>query len=660
MKNVFSAGLLAAVAIALFSASSMAATAPAPAQPPAASTAMPAPAATPAKHEMTAQDIESFLDGLVPYQLQTNDMAGATIAVVKDGQVLFAKGYGFADVEKRTPVSADTTMFRVGSITKLFTWTAVMQLVERGKIDLDADVNTYLDVKVPHTFGKPVTMRNLMTHRGGFQEMIKNLGAQDTGKVDLGKYIRENMPDQIFAPGSTPSYSNYGAAMAGYIVERVSGMPFDAYVDANILKPLGMTHSSLLAPLPKALEGDMSKGYQLASGGAKDFEVVNGYPAGSLSSSATDITKFMLAHLNGGALGEARILKPETTALMHDTVTTYDPRQNGIALGFYEETRNGLRIIGHGGDTIYFHSDLHLIPSQNFGFFVSYNSAGRGDTPARGPLWGKFIDRYFPYEPAALPEVKTGFTAKDVAGNYVTSRRAETSLLKALTVLSQPTVVANADGSITVNAFTDLAGQPRVWVPAGNGLFQEKNGQAKLVFVQGDDGVMRLLPNSAGVQILERVTPMNNALFIVMVVGGAMVVLLLNLIGFPVAMLVRRHYSVDQDWPVVDKALRLFSMISIAALLTFVVGIFYTLAITAETSTWGITSGMDSTLKHFQNVGWFAMAGLLVVAAHAVLAWRSEVRGLLGRMKEVLVLASYAIVVWFVWTMHFLDSVARF
>jgi hypothetical protein len=197
-------------------------------------------------------------------------------------------------------------------------------------------------------------------------------------------------------------------------------------------------------------------------------------------------------------------------------------------------------------------------------------------------------------------------------------------------------------------------------VPAGNGLFQEKNGQAKLVFVQGDDGVMRLLPNSAGVQILERVTPMNNALFIVMVVGGAMVVLLLNLIGFPVAMLVRRHYSVDQDWPVVDKALRLFSMISIAALLTFVVGIFYTLAITAETSTWGITSGMDSTLKHFQNVGWFAMAGLLVVAAHAVLAWRSEVRGLLGRMKEVLVLASYAIVVWFVWTMHFLDSVDRF
>jgi hypothetical protein len=448
--------------------------------------------------------------------------------------------------------------------------------------------------------------------------------------------------------------------MAGYIVERVSGMPLDAYVDANILKPLGMTHSTLAQPLPKALEADMSKGYQLASGGAKDFEVVNGYPAGSLSSSATDITKFMLAHLNGGALGEARILKPETTALMHDTVTTLDPRQNGIALGFYEETRNGMRIIGHGGDTIYFHSDLHLIPSQNIGFFVSYNSAGRGDTPPRGPLWSKFIDRYFPYEPPAVPEVKAGLLAKDVAGSYVTSRRAETSILKSLTVLSQPTVTANVDGSLTVSAFMDLAGQPRVWLPAGNGVFQEKHGQAKLVFVQGDDGVMRLLPNSAGVQILERVTPMHNALYIVMAVGGALVVLLWNLIGFPVAALVRRHYSVDQDWPVVDKALRLFSMISIAALLTFVVGIFYTLATTADASTWAMTSSMDPTLRHFQNVGWFAVAGLLVVAAHAAQAWRSEVRGFLGRMKELAVLASYVIVLWFVWTMHLLDSVARF
>jgi CubicO group peptidase (beta-lactamase class C family) len=657
MTKLMTARVLAATACVFLSALAYAGAAPA--QPPAAvapSAAVPAPA----KHDMTAQDIEAFLDGLVPVQLEANDIAGATIAVVKDGKVLFSKGYGFADVEKRTPVMPETTMFRVGSITKLFTWTSVMQLVEQGKLDLDADVNTYLDVKVPHTFGKPVTLRNLMTHRGGFQEMLKNLGAQDTGKVDLGKFIRENMPDQIYEPGSTPSYSNYGAAMAGYIVERVSGEPFDAYVDSHILKPLGMTHSTLVAPLPKAFEADMSKGYVLASGGEKAFEIVNGYPAGSMSSSAIDMTKFILAHLNGGALGDVHILKPETTALMHDTVTTYDPRQNGIALGFYEETRNGMRIIGHGGDTVYFHSDLHLIPSQNMGFFISFNSAGRGEVPPRSVIWGKFIDRYFPYEAPKAEDTKTGLTAKDVAGSYLTSRRAETSLLKALTELSQPMVIANADGSLTVNAFTDLAGQPRKWLPLGNGVFQDKYGQARLVFVQGPDGIMRMLPNSAGVQIMQRVPPMRNALYILIAVGIASAVLLWNLLGFPVAALVRRHYRVDQEWLVVDKALRLFSMLSILALFTFIGGIMFTLISAASDSPWNLTSGIDPALRHFQFAGWFAAGGLFVVGAHAVLAWQSEVRGNVGRLKELAVFASYAVVLWFAWSMNFFDTTLRF
>src|SRR5262245_36499580 len=146
-------------------------------------------ATQPTKHELTPSDIEAFLDGLVPLQIESNDIAGAAIAVVKDGQVLFVKGYGVADMKTRAPVTPDT-MFRVGSVTKLFTWTSVMQLVQQGKLDLDADISTYLDFKIPPAFGKPVTLRNLMTHRGGFQEAIKGLGAQNTGKPDLANYIR--------------------------------------------------------------------------------------------------------------------------------------------------------------------------------------------------------------------------------------------------------------------------------------------------------------------------------------------------------------------------------------------------------------------------------------------------------------------------------------
>jgi CubicO group peptidase (beta-lactamase class C family) len=330
-------------------------------------------AAPPPRPELTPADVEAFLDGLVPYQIEANDIAGATIAVVKDGKLFFAKGYGAADVKTKAPVTSET-MFRIGSITKLFTWTAVMQQVEEGKLDLDADINLYLDFKIPQKFGKPVTLRHLMTHRGGFQDAIKGLGAQNSGKVDLQTYVRENRPDQIFEPGTTPSYSNYGTALAGYLVERVSNMPFDTYLEERIYAPLGMLSTSIRQPLPKDLEAFMSTGYNLASGEPVPFEIVNGYPAGSQASSALDMANFMLAHLSAGKFGEAQLLKPQTVTLMHDTVTAVDPRQNGIALGFYEANRNGMRIISHGGDTIAFHSDLHLIPSQGLGFFVSYNS----------------------------------------------------------------------------------------------------------------------------------------------------------------------------------------------------------------------------------------------------------------------------------------------
>ena len=124
---------------------------------------------------LTAEDVEAYLDGMIPLQIRRNDIAGAVVSVVKDGQVLFTKGYGFSDVKKRTPVTTDATLFRIGSISKTFTWTAVMQLVAQGKLDLDKDINTYLDFTIPATFGKPVTMGHVLTHTAGFEENIKDL-----------------------------------------------------------------------------------------------------------------------------------------------------------------------------------------------------------------------------------------------------------------------------------------------------------------------------------------------------------------------------------------------------------------------------------------------------------------------------------------------------
>jgi hypothetical protein len=347
---------------------------------------------------------------------------------------------------------------------------------------------------------------------------------------------------------------------------------------------------------------------------------------------------------------------------MLNTVTAYDPRQNGIALGFYEESRNGLRIVGHGGDTIYFHSDLHLVPGEKLGFFVSYNSAGKATTPPRSPLWAKFMDRYFPVgDTNALPakEAVTGLTAADVAGSYLSSRRADTSLLRLLTELGQPTVTPRDDGSITVDAFTTLSGQPRVFHPAGDGLFLEKHGQGKLVFTQGEDGVMRMLSSAAGVQVFERAPPMRNAIFLLLGLGVSLGILLLNIVGIPVAALVRRHYGVDQEWETAPRLLRVATLIVSVAMLFFIGGTAgYLISIVSE-SPWSLDSSADASLAFMQKVGWVASAGVLLVAAHAYVAWISPERGFLGRLKETAVLISLVWLLWFAWTMNMFDAALK-
>ena len=212
--------------------------------------------------QLTAVDLEAFLDGMMPAQLEREDIAGAVIAVVKDGQVIFAKGYGYSDMAKRTPVTPDATLFRPGSTSKLFTWTSVMQLVEQGKLDLNRDVNDYLDFKIPPAFGKPITLRNIMTHTAGFEEVVKDLFVADAQHMgSLEYYVKNHIPARIFPPGTVPAYSNYATALAGYIVQRVSGKPFEQYVAENIYIPLEMKRSTFVQPLPEDLKPLMSKGY---------------------------------------------------------------------------------------------------------------------------------------------------------------------------------------------------------------------------------------------------------------------------------------------------------------------------------------------------------------------------------------------------------------
>lgn len=399
----------------------------------------------------TPEELEAFLDGVITAQIQAQNWAGLTVSVVKDGKLFFAKGYGYADVEKRIPVDAAKTLFRPGSISKIFTWTALMQLVEQGKVGLDDDVNKHISqFQVPYNYpDKPVTIRHLLTHSGGLEDSgLVHLFVKTAERLDApADALARSIPAQVrepasgdFSNGDMSSYSNWGTALAGLIVANVSGMSYDDYINKHILEPLDMTHSTARQPLPAALAGDMSLGYSNQGGRLKagDFEFVNLAPAGSMSATATDMARFMIAHLQKGAYGDRRILREQTARLMQARALSLNPHTNGACLGFYENWVNGRRLIVHGGDTGAFHSEMNLLPAENVGIFVSVNTAGR--VPAymwRPGLLRAFMDRYYPAE---LPVVKPPADFKERLGRYAGSyriiRHSYTTFEKAASVLS--------------------------------------------------------------------------------------------------------------------------------------------------------------------------------------------------------------------------------
>ena len=584
MKKILATGLLlAAVAATGAAFAAQPSTGPAPLPSTATAPALTAPLATPPSatsgtHQLTADDLHTFFDGMVPYALHRADIAGGTFVVVKDGQILFAQGYGYADIKAKKPVVPDQTVFRPGSISKLFTWTSVMQLVEQGKLNLDADVNTYLDFKVPEKFGKPITLRNIMTHTSGFEESVSELFMQKASQqYPIGEYLQKHMPERIFPPGKVVAYSNYATTLAGYIVQRVSGEDFNDYVANHILKPLGMNHSTFKQLPPPDLLKNMATGYKQASDPKPvPYEIVEAAPAGALASTATDMARFMIAQLNGGEYNGARILKPETVKQMHTRNYTLAPGLNGFDLGFYDEDRNGQRIIGHGGDTEVFHSDLHLMLDAHVGIFMSFNSAGaEGAAEAvRVAIFRAFLDRYFPYTP---PQEKTvADPDKDnarVAGYYVASRRKD-SALRLLFQLGQVAVVPQPDKTITVDMLKDLSGAPKKWRNVGPLTYREVGGQAHLKFVAGADGNIDYFTSDdfIPVELLQRVNGLEQLNYLKLFGIGTILVCALTIAIWFAGWIVRRRFGRSLEMTARQWQLRLASRIGAVLFVAGVAG----------------------------------------------------------------------------------------
>ena len=597
--------------------------------------------------QLTAQDVNAWLDGFVPYALASGDIAGGVIVVVKDGQVLTQRGFGYADVERRTPVDPDRTLFRPGSVSKLFTWTAVMQLVEQGRLDLDADVNTYLDFEIPARDGQPVTLRNIMTHTAGFEETLKGLlSTRDEGTPPYEDLLRRWVPERVFAPGTTPAYSNYATALAGYIVQRVSGQSFDDYIERNIFAPLGMRNSTFRQPLPARLQPMMATGYHRASGEPVGYEFVGPRPAGSLAASGADMGRFMIAHLNQGA----PLLRPETARMMHTTAHPGVGPLNRMMLGFYETTINGHRAIAHGGDTVGFHSDLQLFPDDNVGIFMSFNSTGREGAVGglRGAIVDEFADRYFPAarDTRRVDAASSAEHTRMMAGNWTNSRGAFSSFMNILELAGQVKVSVGPEGELVMPFMNGLNGQPRDWVEIAPFVWQDQNSHERLAAEVVDGQVVRFSVDTISpFMVFDRTPWHKSSAWLMPALFASLFILFVTALFWPVRALVRRKFGATLTFEKREllsyRLVRGFSWFILAVL----GGWMFAIA-TMMGDFNNLSEGFDPIILTLQVLSFVAfLGGLGVMLWDAWLVWRGK-RGWKAKVWSIALAFAAFIIVW--------------
>jgi CubicO group peptidase (beta-lactamase class C family) len=618
--------------------------------------------AAPAAPAMTGEDLSAFFAGLVPYALHRADIPGGVIVVVKDGRIIFAKGYGYADVKTGKPVDPATTIFRPGSVSKLFTWTAVMQLVQAGKIDLDADVNKYIDFTIPPFEGKPVTMRDLMTHSGGFEETVRDLLVDTKDQVlPIDVYLKRRLPTRIFPPGKIIAYSNYGATLAGYIIQRVSGERFEDYIAKHIFAPLKMTRSSFEQPLPASLMPLVATGYMNASEDkTKPFEFVDTAPAGSSSSTGIDMAHFMLAYLNGGTYGGYQLLKPATIKEMWTPQVTSEQGLPSFDLGFYQDDFNGLPIIGHGGDTEAFHSDLHLIPTKGVGWFVSFNSPGKEGAveDVRNGLFKLFLDRYYPYTPPTEPTVADAKKdAARVAGFYQSSRRVARALAFVYT-LGQSEVTVDADGTIQVSPLKDPAGNVMKWREIAPLRYRQIGGNAYVVFGTDENGNVNSWSTDYYNMVSQeqRVTGLgtlsNVKLFLTIFAGIIVISLLVRLGGW----IARRKLHLSLNLPRNVQILHAVARIGAIAFLICLIG--WPMLLGNESAI--LSPSLPGKMVALYLVGVIAIIGCLAMIAESVIRVLYGPGGWLVKTGEILVAVAALYAIWFLFAMQFVNFVTDF
>lgn len=598
--------------------------------------------------------VEPWLDDTMADQLEEHNVPGAAVVVVHDGEIVLAKGYGYADLEARQPVVANETVFGIGSTAKLLTWTAVMQGVEDEHLERDRDVNEYLTdspVEVSETYPEPITLQHLGTHTAGYEDSFGGVLVDDPDDLQpLGEVLAENQPARVRPPGEHVAYSNYGAGLAGHVVAESYNVTFTEYVDARILRPLRMRNTTYEQPVPDRLQRHVSKEYTYQNGEYQRQRPQTWGIApegGAMRTTATDTARFMNAFLNGGQYGSERILEPETVHEMHrqqfDKAPAV-PGLNGMAYGFIEMDRNGERVLGHWGDTAHSRSLLALFPERETGLFVVYNSPG-GHT-ARFDLLDAFTDRYYPESrpPVVEPPAGADERAERLTGDYRSLTVSETTWHRAFGVLTRTVSVGATEGGYLTTQ--QSGGDTRTWVERRPGVYEAVGGDEILVFRFDEDGdATHLFFGNAGPATYERVAWYESLSVIQsLLVGGAgaFVSTLVLWAGAPV-----RRRLTDRSGPTGRQRLAR-ALLGTVSLLWLGVGVIFLYAVVNIDAEVASPSPLLRIGLVLPYLGVLGSAGAVVTAG---IAWRDRYWNRLLRLHYSLVAV---MAVLFAWTLYYL------
>ena len=603
------------------------------------------------EHQLTAEDVNAWLDGKLPDALKNGDIPGAVVSVVKDGQVVTTRGYGWADTGASggNPVAVDpqTSLFRVASVSKIPTSIAVMQLVEQGKVDLDADISAYLDFEIERRFDEPLTLRHLLTHSAGFDESLR-LAQNET---DLEDYVKNQAPAQVFAPGTTPGYSNYGMALVGYIVQRISGQPFETYVREHVLEPAGMTSSTYEQPLPEGMAGLLGSGYT-STGEEVLFLRMGAFPAGSLTVSAPDFAAFMNAQLSRspGLLREETWERAWSPGLGKAKLGNR-AKAGEMGLGYFELSRHGRRIVEHSGDLPGWHSKFELYPEEKTGIFISYNGDGNDSDSSnnlREDLAQGFADRYFPADAVKASGGKdSADRARQVAGSYVVSRSFWATFPTAwVPVLGSATIEHAGDGKLIFNG--DLVPNKSPYVEVEPWVWRQVDG-AGVIAAQVEDGkVVSLSPGPA--YTLLPTTPVQQAL--APVFGICLVLLLVATVAWPVGALRRRRalargreVGAPVSW--LTRVARSGGAVALAAQFTWI-GLLLVIMANSTTFTDGSFTWLIPVARCAQVLQALGVVAVIPAAVDLVMSLRRRAGWRRITMSSVLLTALVALA-WWAW-----------